>query len=69
MASGNGFSINYKLLFGAFFLLVEAVLEIRYKTIFFHFFLFLTAKAVFQAGGNRVFMESFIPASGNGFSD
>ena len=70
LASGNGFSINYKLC--AFIRriqwLVDTILEIRCKPIFFHFFLFLTVEAVFPASGNGFFVECFIPASGNGLS-
>ena len=70
LASGNGFSINYKLcaFIWSFFLLVDTILEIRCKPLFFPFFLFLTAKVVFPASGNGFFIECFIPASGNGFS-
>ena len=54
LTSGNGFSINLKL-WGSirtFFMLVGSMLEIRSKPIFFKFFKFLTAEAVFPAIGN-----------------
>ena len=40
LASGNGFSINYKLcaFIRSFFLLVDTILQFRCKPIFFHFF-------------------------------
>ena len=40
LASGNGFSINYKLcaFIRSFFLLVDTILQIRCKPILFHFF-------------------------------
>ena len=44
------------------------MLEIRCKPIFFNFFLVLTVEAVFAASGNGLFIECFIPASGNRFS-
>ena len=70
LASGNGFSINYKLcaFIRSFFLLVDTMLEIRCKAIFFDFFLFLTAEVVFPVSGNGFSIECFIPASGSGFS-
>ena len=71
LASGNGFSINYKLcaFIRSFFLLVDTILGIRCKPILFgYFILFLTAEAVFPARENGFFIESFIPASGNRFS-
>ena len=48
LASGNGFSINYKLcaFIQSFFLLVQTILEIRCKPIFF-------------ASGNGFFSECF----------
>ena len=57
LASGNGFSIKYKLcaFIGSFFLVVQTILEIRCKPIFF-------------ASGNGFFIECFIPANGNGLS-
>ena len=60
LASGNGFSINYKLcaFIRSFFQLVDTMLEIRCKSIFFNFFLFLTAEAVFPASGNECFLSS-----------
>ena len=67
LASGNGFSINYKLcvFIRSFFLLVDSIPEIRCKPIFFHFFY---SFSFFPASGNVFFIECFIPASGNGFS-
>ena len=46
LASGNGFSINYKLsgFIWSFFLLVDRMLEIRYKPVFFEFFNSLQGK-------------------------
>ena len=70
LASGNGFFINCKLyaFIRSFSLLVDTILEIRCKPIFFHFFVpNLTAEAVFPASGNKLFMEYFIPVSGNAF--
>ena len=51
LASGNGFFINCKLyaFIRSFSLLVDTILEIRCKPIFFHFFIpNLTAEAVFR---------------------
>ena len=70
LASGNGFLINYRLyaFIRSFSLLVDTILEIRCKPIFFHFLIpNLTVEAVFPASGNELFMECFIPASGNAF--
>ena len=60
LASGNGFPIDYKLLFGAFFCWWTQFLKLGVKQ-FSPFFLFLTAEAAFPASGNEVFMECFIP--------
>ena len=70
LAIGTGFLINYKLcaFIRSFFLLLDTILEIRCKPIFFHFFLFLKAEAVFPVSGNEFFIECFILVSGNGFS-
>ena len=64
LASRNGFLINCKLyaFIRSFSLLVDTILEIRCKLIFFQ-----TTEAVFPASGNELFMECFIPASGNAF--
>ena len=70
LASGNEFLINCKLyaFIRSFSLLVDTILEIRCKPIFFHFLIpNLTVEAVFPASGNELFMECFIPASGNAF--
>ena len=70
LASGNEFLINCELyaFIRSFSLLVDTVLEIRCKPIFFHFLIpNLTVEAVFPACGNKLFMKCFIPASGNAF--
>ena len=70
LASGNGFWINCKLyaFIRGFSLLVDTILEIKCKPIFFHLLIpNLAAEAVFPASGNKLFMECFIPASGNAF--
>ena len=70
LASGNGFLINCKIyvFIRCFSLLVDTILQIRCKPIFFHFFIpNLTAEAVFPASRNELFIECFIPAPGNAF--
>ena len=70
LASGNEFLINCELyvFIRSFSLLVDTILEIRCKPIFFHFLIpNLTVEAFFPASGNELFMKCFIPSSGNAF--
>ena len=55
------------LLFGAFFLLLETMIE-RRRNQWKPFSIFLPEEAVFLCSGNVFFNEYFILGSGNGFS-
>ena len=61
LASGNGFPINYKLcaFIRSFFLLVDAMLEIRCKPVFFNFSI-PNSGSSFPVSGNRYFIEWFM---------